>query len=119
MNDHSAIATARKGPGTAAPKKITGDTVNTAYGPVVVTITVTGDKITDITAKLPNTGDSAAIAANAGPKLKQQALEKQIAEAAQQSTLKERAKKNTQAMLESMLHQLGFERVTILWAPEP
>lgn len=63
-----------------APKKIVGDTVNTAYGPVVVTITVTGDKITDITAKLPNTGESAAIAANAGPKLKQQALEKQSAD---------------------------------------
>lgn len=64
----------------AAPKKIVGDTVNTAYGPVQVTITVTGDKITDITAKLPNTGESAAIAANAGPKLKQQALQKQSAD---------------------------------------
>ena len=64
----------------AAPKKIVGDTVNTAYGPVQVTITVTGDKVTDITAKLPNTGESAAIAANAGPKLKQQALQKQSAD---------------------------------------
>ena len=64
----------------AAPKKIVGDTVNTPYGPVQVTITVTGDKVTDIAAKLPNTGESAPIAANAGPKLKQQALEKQSAD---------------------------------------
>ncbi len=67
-------------PANATPKKIVGDTVNTAYGPVQVTITVTGNKITDITAKLPNTGESAAIAANAGPKLKQQALQKQSAD---------------------------------------
>jgi hypothetical protein len=48
-----------------------------------------------------------------------QLAEQKIAEAAEQSTLKERAKKNTQAMLESMLHQLGFERVSILWGPQP
>jgi uncharacterized protein with FMN-binding domain len=64
----------------AAPKKIVGDTVNTPYGPVQVTITVTGGKVSDVTAKLPNTGESAAIAANAGPKLKQQALQKQSAD---------------------------------------
>jgi uncharacterized protein with FMN-binding domain len=73
-------ATATAAPPAATPKKIVGDTVNTAYGPVQVTITVTGDKVTDITAKLPNTGESAAIAANAGPKLKQQALQKQSAD---------------------------------------
>ena len=67
-------------PANNAPKKITGDTVNTPYGAVQVTITVTGNKITDITAKLPNTGESAAIAANAGPKLKAQALQKQSAD---------------------------------------
>ncbi len=67
-------------PANAAPKKIVGDSVNTAYGAVQVTITVTGDKITDVTAKLPNTGDSAAIAANAGPKLKAAALQKQSAD---------------------------------------
>jgi uncharacterized protein with FMN-binding domain len=64
----------------AAPKKIVGDTVNTPYGPVQVTITVTGGKVSDVTAKLPNTGESAAIAANAGPKLKAQALQKQSAD---------------------------------------
>jgi hypothetical protein len=47
-----------------------------------------------------------------------QLAEQKIAEAAAQSPLKERARKNTQAMLESMLHQLGYERVTILWGPE-
>jgi uncharacterized protein with FMN-binding domain len=67
-------------PANAAPKKLVGNTINTPYGPVQVTVTVTGDKITDITAKLPNTGESAAIAANAGPKLKAQALQKQNAD---------------------------------------
>src|SRR5688572_29259179 len=59
-----------------APKKITGKTVNSPYGAVTVTVTVTGDKITDVTAKLPNTGESA----GAGPKLKEQALQKQSAD---------------------------------------
>jgi hypothetical protein len=48
-----------------------------------------------------------------------QLAEQKIAEAAAQSPLLDRARKNTQAMLESMLHQLGFERVTILWGPQP
>jgi hypothetical protein len=48
-----------------------------------------------------------------------QLAEQKIAEAAASSPLLDRAKKNTQAMLESMLHQLGFERVTILWGPQP
>jgi hypothetical protein len=42
-----------------------------------------------------------------------QLAELKISEAAQQSELAERAEKNTRAMLESMLHQLGYERVTI------
>jgi hypothetical protein len=42
-----------------------------------------------------------------------QLAESKIAEAAQKSELAERAEKNTRAMLESMLHQLGYERVTI------
>jgi hypothetical protein len=42
-----------------------------------------------------------------------QLAESKIAEAAQQSELADRAEKNTRAMLESMLHQLGYERVTI------
>jgi hypothetical protein len=42
-----------------------------------------------------------------------QLAETKISEAAQQSELAERAEKNTRAMLESMLHQLGYERVTI------
>lgn len=42
-----------------------------------------------------------------------QLAESKIAEAAQQSELADRAEKNTRAMLESMLHQLGYERVTV------
>jgi uncharacterized protein with FMN-binding domain len=60
-----------------APKKITGKTVNTPYGAVTVTITVDGaKKITDVTAKLPDTGESQ----GAGPKLKAQVLQKQSAD---------------------------------------
>jgi Protein of unknown function (DUF4230) len=44
-----------------------------------------------------------------------QLAEAKIAEAAQQSALAERAEINTRAMLESLLHQLGYERVTIIF----
>jgi uncharacterized protein with FMN-binding domain len=78
----SAPAAKPSGSAPAAPasKKITGDTVKTPYGDVTVTITVSGNKITDVSAKLPNTGESAPIAANAGPKLRQQTLAKQSAD---------------------------------------
>jgi hypothetical protein len=42
-----------------------------------------------------------------------QLAEQKIADAATQSELKDRAEKNTRAMMESLLHQLGYERVTI------
>jgi hypothetical protein len=42
-----------------------------------------------------------------------QLAEQRIAEAAAQSELRSRAEKNTRTMLESLLHQLGFERVTV------
>jgi hypothetical protein len=45
--------------------------------------------------------------------------EQKIAEAAEQSSLKDQAKQNTQTMLEQLLHQLGFDKVTILWASGP
>jgi hypothetical protein len=61
-------------------RKIKGDTVGTPYGAVTVTITVTGDKVTDITAVLPSGADSATVTTNAGPKLRQQALDKQSAD---------------------------------------
>jgi hypothetical protein len=48
-----------------------------------------------------------------------QRAEQKIAEAAEQSPLKDQAKENTQTMLERLLHQLGFDQVTILWASEP
>jgi uncharacterized protein with FMN-binding domain len=47
---------------------------------VTVTITVAGNKITDVSAKMPDTGESAAKAADAGPKLRQQTLDKQTAD---------------------------------------
>jgi hypothetical protein len=45
-----------------------------------------------------------------------QLAEAKIAEAATKSELSDRAEKNTRAMLESMLHQLGYERVTVNFA---
>jgi hypothetical protein len=42
-----------------------------------------------------------------------QLAEQKIAEAANESELRARAEKNTRTMLESLLHQLGYERVTI------
>jgi hypothetical protein len=67
-------------PAQGGTRKIKGDTIDTPYGAVTVTITVTGDKVTDVTAVLPTAGESAARAANAGPKLRQQALERQSAD---------------------------------------
>jgi uncharacterized protein with FMN-binding domain len=67
-------------PAQGGKRTVKGDTVDTPYGGVTVTITLTGDKITDISAVLPTAGESAARAANAGPKLKQQALAKQSAD---------------------------------------
>ena len=67
-------------PANNAKRTIKGDAVSTPYGDVTVTITLTGDKITDVTAVLPTAGESAPRAANAGPKLKQQTLAKQSAD---------------------------------------
>jgi uncharacterized protein with FMN-binding domain len=67
-------------PAQGAKRTIKGDTIETPYGRVTVTITLTGDRITDITAVLPSAGDSATVTTNAGPKLKQQALAKQSAD---------------------------------------
>ena len=76
----AAPATGKSSPPAAnaggAPKKITGKTVNTPYGAVTVTVTVAGNQITDVTAKLPNTGESQ----GAGPRLKEQVLQKQSAD---------------------------------------
>jgi uncharacterized protein with FMN-binding domain len=66
-------------PAAGNSRKIEGDTVGTPYGAVTVTITVTGDKVTDITAVLPTAGESGPRSADAGPKLRQQALAKQSA----------------------------------------
>lgn len=65
------------GGNAAAPKTIAGKTVNTQYGAVTVTITVGGDKkVTDVSAKVPNTPESQ----GAAPRLKEQVLQKQSAD---------------------------------------
>jgi hypothetical protein len=76
-------------PGTASPagqaggapvdRRIDGKRVNTPYGPVVVTIIVSGGRITDIDALVPTAGESAEVSGNAAPKLRQQALARQSA----------------------------------------
>jgi len=48
-----------------------------------------------------------------------QLAEQKIAEAARDSELVSRAQRNTEAMLKSLLTQLGFERITITWTPTP
>jgi len=63
----------------AQPQTIDGKSFNTPYGPVVVTITVTGGKITDIDAVVPSTGESAGISPPAADKMRKQALERQTA----------------------------------------
>jgi uncharacterized protein with FMN-binding domain len=67
-------------PANGGKRTIKGDAISTPYGDVTVTITLTGDKITGVTAVLPTAGESAARAANAGPKLKAQTLERQSAD---------------------------------------
>jgi hypothetical protein len=67
-------------PANGGKRTIKGDAISTPYGDVTVTITLTGDKITDVTAVLPTAGESAPRAANAGPKLKAQTLQKQSAD---------------------------------------
>jgi uncharacterized protein with FMN-binding domain len=76
----SAPAGTKAPPAKGGTRTITGDTAGTPYGAVTVTIVLTGDKITDITAVLPTAGESAERAAKAGPKLRQQALAKQSAD---------------------------------------
>ena len=66
-------------PAAGGARTIEGDPVGTPYGAVTVTITVTGDKVTDITAVLPTAGESGPRSADAGPKLRKQALAKQSA----------------------------------------
>ena len=45
-----------------------------------------------------------------------QLAEQKIAQAAQDSELRQRAEKNTRLMLESMMHSLGYEKVTVTFA---
>src|SRR6185503_17631147 len=66
-------------PAAGGTRTIEGDAVGTPYGAVTVTITVSGDKITDITAVLPTAGESGPRSADAGPKLRKQALARQSA----------------------------------------
>lgn len=66
---------------TDTTQTVTGDAVQTRYGPVQVEITVTGSTITDVTTVASPDGDheSAQINAYAVPELEQQALAAQSA----------------------------------------
>jgi uncharacterized protein with FMN-binding domain len=66
---------------TPASRNVTGQSVSTQYGPVQVSVTTNGNRITDVSAvALPN-GDSrsAQISSYAEPQLRQQALAAQSA----------------------------------------
>jgi uncharacterized protein with FMN-binding domain len=63
---------------TAGTRTATGPTVNTRWGPVQVQITVTGGRLTDVTAlQLPSGGRSSQISSVAEPILRSQALQAQ------------------------------------------
>ncbi|MFI6014333.1 FMN-binding protein [Streptomyces sp. NPDC051243] len=64
-----------QGSGAAQASTVTGDAVQTQYGPVQVRITVSGGKITKAeTVQAPSGGQSTNITANAVPKLNQAAV---------------------------------------------
>jgi uncharacterized protein with FMN-binding domain len=67
------------GAAQAQAQTIDGKSFNTPYGPVVVTIKVTGGKITEIDSVVPSTGESAGIGPPAADKMRKQALERQTA----------------------------------------
>ncbi|NGO41709.1 FMN-binding protein [Streptomyces ureilyticus] len=61
--------------GSAQAKTVTGDAVDTQYGPVQVRVTMAGDKITKAEAvQMPKGGRSDQISANSAPKLNQAAV---------------------------------------------
>jgi uncharacterized protein with FMN-binding domain len=67
------------GQAPAQNQTIDGKSFTTPFGAVVVTITVSGGKITDIDAVVPSSGESAAISPPAADKMRKQALERQSA----------------------------------------
>lgn len=68
-------------PADAAPQQVTGDTVDTRYGPVQVRATVTGGRLTDVTATtLPTEhARSVGIDERAVPQLREEAIAAQSA----------------------------------------
>jgi uncharacterized protein with FMN-binding domain len=76
-----APGTPKRSAPAATSRTVTGDTVDTDYGPVQVRITVVGTKITDVTAlQLPNDRSrSREISGFAGPQLRSEALAAQSA----------------------------------------
>jgi uncharacterized protein with FMN-binding domain len=64
------------GPGNG---EFDGKTIQTPYGPVAVTITMSGGRITAIDALVPSSGESADIGPPAAKKLREQALVRQNA----------------------------------------
>ncbi len=77
----SPTATAKKQQASASPRDVTGDTIDTQYGPVQVRVRLTGSHIDDITAlQLPQrSGRDIEIDNYAVPQLRQEALSAQSA----------------------------------------
>ncbi|WP_031486745.1 FMN-binding protein [Streptomyces bicolor] len=73
--DKAKASAGSQGSGAAQAGTVTGDAVQTQYGPVQVRITVSGGKITKAeTVQAPSGGQSTNITANAVPKLNQAAV---------------------------------------------
>ncbi len=76
----SAPTTGSGATATPAGATVSGPVVDTQFGPVQVSITVSGGKVTDITAmQLPSGGHSGRISRAAEPLLREQALQAQSA----------------------------------------
>jgi uncharacterized protein with FMN-binding domain len=96
-------------PAAAAPKTVTGPAVPHQYGPVQVTVTVTGNRITDVKATGPTDNPvSAGINNGAIPKLNAAVLAAQSSNIAGVSgaTLTSPAYKQS---LQAALDQAGFQ----------
>ncbi|MET9831955.1 FMN-binding protein [Streptomyces sp. NPDC006385] len=81
LDKAQASAGSSQGSGSARAATVTGDAVQTQYGPVQVRITVAGGKITQAEAvQAPKGGQSDRVTANAVPRLSQAAVAAQSAE---------------------------------------
>jgi uncharacterized protein with FMN-binding domain len=80
-NDHKSTRASAPSPSPAKPRSVTGQVVQTRYGPVQVGVTVTGHRITDVTPlQLPQgSGHDQQIDQEAVPQLRSEALAAQSA----------------------------------------